>query len=252
MNKKKITIIVASLNSQKTIEKTILSIKYQKYEPIEVIVIDGGSTDDTIEIIKKQELPDLKIISEPDKGIGDAWNKGLRLSSGDIIGILNSDDYYEENIFQGIGDLFLNVDEPLIGFGNVILINEKYNTRKLVEGRLRSKWGLLNGFGFLHPSVFFNKQALDKIGFFNPRIQIAVDTDWLLRAVSMGISFRKIPSLSYMRGGGISEVFQCKATGEYADALLVNGYNDLHISIFYLLRSMGRVKNFIKRILKSK
>ena len=245
MNKPKITIIVASLNSQETIEKTIVSIKYQKYEPLEVIVVDGGSTDDTIKIIRKHDLPNLKIISEPDKGIGDAWNKGLRLSSGDIIGILNSDDYYEQNIFQGISDLFLKAEGPFIGFGDVILVNEKDNTRKIVVGRLRGKLGLLNGFGFLHPSVFFNRQALERVGFFNPRICVAVDTDWLLRAVSLGIAFKKIPSLTYMRTGGVSDVNRYTGMGEYADALVRNGYSELFMLIFFMFRFFGRLKNLV-------
>lgn len=246
MNNPKITIILACLNSERTIEDAIISIKNQKYNPIEVIIADGGSTDNTIKIIRKYDLPNLKIISEPDKGIGDAWNKGLRLSSGDIIGILNSDDYYEQNIFQGIGDLFLKAEGPFIGFGDVMLVNEKDNTRKLVVGRLRGKLGLLNGFGFLHPSVFFNRQALERVGFFNPRICVAVDTDWLLRAVSLGIAFNKIPSLTYMRTGGVSDVNRYTGMGEYADALVRNGYSDVQMLMFFTLRFLGKLRSLMR------
>jgi glycosyltransferase involved in cell wall biosynthesis len=246
MNQPKISIIVASLNSEKTIEKTISSIKNQKYGRLEVVVVDGGSTDDTINLIRTHNLLDIKIISEPDKGIGDAWNKGLRLCSGDIIGILNSDDYYDENIFQGISKFFLSVNEPLIGFGDVILINPEDGSSKLVAGRVRGKLGLLNGFGFLHPSVFFNRQTLEKVGFFNYRIRVAVDTDWLLRAVSLGVAFKKIPCLTYMRTGGVSDVNRYTGMGEYADALVRNGYSDVQMLMFFMLRFLGKLRSVMR------
>ena len=247
MNKLKISVIVASLNSEKTIGKTIASIKNQKYDNLEVVFVDGGSSDNTINLIGMHNLPDVKIISESDNGIGDSWNKGLRLCSGDIIGILNSDDAYDENIFQGISDVFLGVDVALIGFGNVILINVEDGSTQFFPGAVRSKLGLLNGFGFLHPSVFFNRQALEKVGFFNPQIRIAVDTDWLLRAVSLKIVFRKIPSLTYMRAGGVSDVNRYTGMGEYADALIRNGYSDVHMLMFFMLRFLGKLRSLIVR-----
>ena len=245
MSKLKISIIVASLNSEKTIEKTIASIKNQRYDNLEVIFVDGGSSDNTVNLIMMQNLPDVKIISESDKGIGDAWNKGLRLCSGDIIGILNSDDAYHENILQGISDFFLSVDEALVGFGNVILINVEDGSTEFFAGKVKSKLGLLNGFGFLHPSVFFNRLALEKVGFFNSRIRIAVDTDWLLRAVSLKIVFKKIPSLTYMRSGGVSDVNRYTGMGEYADALIRNGYSDFHMLIFFMLRFLGKLRSLL-------
>lgn len=245
MNKLKISIIVASLNSEKTIEKTIASIKNQRYDNLEVVFVDGGSLDNTINLIEMHNLPDVKIISESDKGIGDAWNKGLRLCSGDIIGILNSDDAYDENILQGVSDFFLSVDGALIGFGNVILINNEDGSTKFFAGAVRSKLGLLNGFGFLHPSVFFNRLALEKVGFFNSRIRIAVDTDWLLRAVSLKIVFKKIPSLTYMRAGGVSDVNRYTGMGEYADALIRNGYSDVHMLMFFMLRFLGKLRSLL-------
>ena len=103
----RISIIVACYNSSKTIKKTIQSLKNQKYSNYELIIVDGGSTDNTIELIKSFKISNIKIISALDKGIGDAWNKGLKLSKGNIIGILNSDDYYEKNIFNKIDNFFL-------------------------------------------------------------------------------------------------------------------------------------------------
>ena len=137
---------------------------------------------------------------------------------------------------------FLSVDGALIGFGNVKLIKNEDGSTQFFAGAVRSKLGLLNGFGFLHPSVFFNRLALEKVGFFNSRIRIAVDTDWLLRAVSLKIVFKKIPSLTYMRAGGVSDVNRYTGMGEYADALIRNGYSDVHMLMFFMLRFLGKLR----------
>ena len=119
--------------------------------------------------------------SEYDNGIGDAWNKGLKLCRGDIIGILNSDDYYEENIFNDINRSFLKNNKPLIGYGDVILIDDRTKSKKVIKGKIKSRLGLLNGFGFLHPSVFFNKKALKK---FDSNLKWLVDVDWFYSMIS--------------------------------------------------------------------
>ncbi len=96
----KFSVITVSYNSENTIEKTIKSIIAQKYPDIEYIIIDGGSTDNTVNIIKKYEQQITRWISESDQGIYDAMNKGINMASGDVISFLNSDDWYEEDIFQ--------------------------------------------------------------------------------------------------------------------------------------------------------
>ena len=134
----------------------------------------------------------------------------------------------------------------MIVFGDVVLVDQKSNVCRNVIGKLKTKFWLLNGFGFLHPSVFFNKKALDKIGRFNPRIQVAIDTDWLLRAESLGIKMIKIPSLVYMQSGGLSDTYCYTGMGEYADALLRNGYNERHMILFYMFRVIGHMRKLIK------
>jgi hypothetical protein len=85
------------------------------------------------------------------------------------------------------------------------------------------------------------------VGFFNSAIKVAVDTDWLLRATSIGINFKKIPSITYMRSGGISDIYRYTGMGEYADALIRNGYSEVHILIFLLLRLLGKFRDLITR-----
>jgi glycosyltransferase involved in cell wall biosynthesis len=241
----KISIIIACLNSSKTIKKTIQSLKNQNYNNLEVIVIDGGSIDNTIQLIKSYKIYHIKIISAPDKGIADAWNKGLKLCSGDIIGILNSDDYYVKNIFSKIEKSFSNWNVPVVGFGNTIFFDPKKMSQKLFKGKNRNKIELLNGFGFLHPSVFFNRKALKKVGLFNTDYRIASDADWLLRAKFLKVNFKKIPSISYMLSGGISSKSKYAAMGEYMDALVKNGYSEFYISLFLFLRFLGKIKQTI-------
>jgi glycosyltransferase involved in cell wall biosynthesis len=240
----RISIIVACYNSSKTIKKTIQSLKNQKYSNYELIIVDGGSTDNTIELIKSFKISNIKIISALDKGIGDAWNKGLKLSKGNIIGILNSDDYYEKNIFNKIDNFFFNLNTPVIGFGDAMLFDPKNTSKKFFNGKDKSKIGLLNGFGFLHPSVFFNRKVLKKVGLFSTDYRIATDTDWLLRAKCLKVPFKKIPSLTYILSGGISFKYKYTAMGEYMDALIKNGYSEGHIIFFLFLRFLGKIKKF--------
>jgi len=238
----KISIIVACYNSNKTIKKTIKSLENQRYSNYEAIIVDGGSTDNTVELIKSFKISNIKIISKPDKGIGDAWNKGLKLCKGNIIGILNSDDYYEKNIFSKIEKSFSGWNVPVVGFGDTILFNPENHSKIYFEGKERGKIGLLNGFGFLHPSVFFNKKALETVGLFNTDYRIALDTDWLLRAKFLKVYFKKIPSLTYMQIGGVSFKYKYTAMGEYMDALVKNGYSKYHILFFLFLRFLGKIK----------
>jgi len=246
-NDTKISIIVASLNSEKTIGKALVSLQNQNHINLEVIFIDGGSTDKTVDIIKEFNFECSTFISEQDRGIGDAWNKGIRVCTGEIIGILNSDDYYENDILTRITPYFSNTNKPLIGFGDVTLINPDDGSSKKIIGKMRGKLGLLNGFGFLHPSVFFNRKALEVNGLFSPRISVAMDVDWLLRAINHNISFEKIPSHTYMLIGGVSHVNKYTGMGEYMDALVRNGYSKIHIFLFLVLRSAGSLIKVIKK-----
>lgn len=235
----KVSIIVASFNSEKNIENAILSLQKQVYDNLEIIFVDGGSSDKTTDIIRQHNIKNSILISEPDRGIGDAWNKGLKICTGDIIGILNSDDYWEMVILPNIVAFFEDLKTPLIGFGDVTLLDPSSNTQKLVKGKKRGNLGLLNGFGFLHPSVFFNRKALEVNGLFNPRISVAVDTDWLLRAIANKITFIKIPSHTYMLAGGHSHVNKYTGMGEYMDSLVRNGYSKIYIFFFLVLRVIG-------------
>ena len=239
----KISIIIACLNAEKKIAKTIQSIINQHYSNIEIIIIDGKSEDSTLDVIKPFEKQLYKIISEKDRGIGDAWNKGLALASGEIIGILNAGDYYDTNIFEKILNSLINVTNPMIGYGDTTIFNNNH-LNKIVAHYSSSKLALLNGFGFMHPSVFFTSSVINVIGTFDTQKRIGVDTDWLLKARFYNIPFIKIPSHTYMESGGLSMTFPYTAMGEYLDSLIKYGIPKTYIILFFFFRFIGAIKNY--------
>ena len=135
----KISIITVCFNSSKTIEKTLQSILSQTYNNIEYIVVDGGSFDSTLEILKKYTKIISKLISEPDKGLYDALNKGIKSATGDIVGILNSDDIYnDEKVIENIA-YFHNNNNIEVSLGNIIQITDsgkitrKYSAKSISQ-----------------------------------------------------------------------------------------------------------------------
>jgi len=241
-----ISIIMATLNSEKYVRQAIESIMRQEIEEIEIIVVDGGSEDRTIEIINEFNSEKIKIIEGKDSGIAEAWNKGVRVARGELIGMLNSDDFYEINVLKKVIEQIGGSGEPVIGYGNVSMIDDSGKIIKQVKGEKRSKIRLLNGFGFMHTSVIINRQAFDLIGPFNEKIRVAIDTDWLLRCVFRQVKFQKISNHVYMRTGGISENYKYTGMGEYADALLRNGYSEKHMVLFYVFRALGHLFKLLK------
>ena len=162
MEKNKISIITVVKNSSSTIEKTINSVLAQEYNNFEYIVIDGGSNDGTIDIIKKYRDKIDKLIIENDNGIWDAMNKGLKIAKGDIVGFLNSDDTYNQNTLKIVNNYFNNFKIDFL-FGSV----KKY---KIMHGF--SPWKIKYSFGFYtsHSVGFFiNLDKHKKVGFYNSK-----------------------------------------------------------------------------------
>lgn len=180
----KVTLITVCFNSEKTLEKTILSVSSQSYFNIEYIIIDGGSTDGTIDIIMScvhKFSNNLIWISEPDKGIYDAINKGIYMASGDLIGILNSDDtLFNQFVVEDIVNFHLlhNIDASI---GNVVQIDSRnkilrvYNSKSWLPSKLKI------GFMPPHPSIFMKRDLFSKLGFYNIDYKIAADYELIIR-----------------------------------------------------------------------
>lgn len=202
MREIKVSIITVSLNSVHTIEQTILSVLDQSYQNIEYIIIDGKSTDGTCNIIKKYEDVLFYYVSEPDKGIYDAMNKGLRRATGDIIGLINSDDWYEADAVSKVVNHFTSGKAELV-HGKMCFIDEKGNCTCSKEKMLSHLWYMAGI--VLHPTVFVKRSVYEKYGVFNTDYRIAADYDLLLRFYAKGVRFEYIDEIiSNFRTGGIS------------------------------------------------
>ena len=235
-----VSIITITYNSESTIQDAIESILNQTYENIEDVIVDGASNDNTLSIINsyKEKIINrgikLKLISEEDKGIADAWNKGLKLCTGDIIGILNSDDWYGDNAVEKVV-LCLNVNNPELSYGVCKRVNNKKELIEVMGKEFNPKRIYLN-FGFSHTSCFATKKLYDLIGGFNEEFKIALDTDFLLRAFKQNIVFRRCSNVTFMRLGGVSTKFKYKALKEHERAMLSNGFNPILIFLFGVLK----------------
>lgn len=200
----KISLITVCYNSEKTIKDTIESVLLQNYQNYEYIIIDGNSKDKTLDIIKSYENKfnsKLKYISEPDKGLYDAMNKGIALATGDIIGILNSDDIlYDKSVFQNIVDNFTNCDGV---YSNLLLMNEDFTkiTRNFKSKKLTKK----KGFHPPHPTLYLKKEVFEKYGNYNLNYRIAADLDFMYRIINSNVNLKYVDSYFVkMRTGGVS------------------------------------------------
>lgn len=236
-----ISIITISFNARQFIEKTIQSVINQKYDKYEYIIIDGGSTDGTVDIIKKYESYLSYWISEKDDGIYDALNKGLKKASGDIIGQINSGDYYEENSFQKIADDFQKSHFDLF-YGNTKVIDINDNILSLKKAR---PWkNMFYGTPeFYHSACFFSKNILSKVGFYNPDYKIAGDIDLLQRVVlNSGRTSVADVDISYQRTNGVSQKFKgwIKGFWEYRNININNGLNKTTANYYFIKKSLIR------------
>ena len=205
-----ISIITVCWNSQKTIERTIKSVLSQKFTDYEYIIIDGGSTDSTINIIKEYQplfKGKLKYKSEPDKGIYDAFNKGIKQATGIYVWLVNSDDYIDENALQDIYDFsqaYKSGEEPIISaIMNVrdekenLLYQVKSSPEK-VEAAYKN-----NTMGTIHPATIVPKRIYDTVGLYDINYKIIGDIDWFKRAykANMPIAFLKKELTNFSTGG---------------------------------------------------
>jgi glycosyltransferase involved in cell wall biosynthesis len=181
-----ITIITPSFNAAGTIAQTLESVRVQAYPGLEHIVVDGGSTDGTLDIL--DAAPDIRYVSETDRGLAHAMNKGIAMASGDVIGELNADDLYEPGSLRAVGEAFR--DHPSVAWltgycriidGDGVQIRRAVTAYKNVLLR-RYSAGLYLTHNFISaPATFFRRAALEAIGGFDERYRISVDYDIQLR-----------------------------------------------------------------------
>lgn len=181
-----ISIITATFNSAATLRDTLDSILGQTYQDIESIIVDGGSKDGTLDIVREYEprfQGRMKWISEPDKGIYDAMNKGIRMASGDVIGVLNSDDYYYDNqVLEDIANAFNQKDIDCV-YGNLVFLDAKNKNSviRIWKGSLYHPGAFLKGWHPAHPTLYAKRTCFEQYGVFDLQYAVSADFELMLR-----------------------------------------------------------------------
>ena len=241
----KFTLITVVLNNKKLLEKTIKSVLDQNFKNFEYIIIDGGSKDGTLELIKKYNDKLDYWVSEKDEGIYDAFNKGMELSRGEYIGIINSDDTYRPNALK--------------------IISNYLETNKNVDfifGSVQKRWGLLSGYkpwkiffswGFYssHSTGFFIKStAAEKVGYYNLKYKYHSDYDYFFRLIVkkklIGIATKKNEITGDFRSGGFSSNLKfIESLKEDFKIRRDNGQNIVLLLFVFLYRYIKNIKKVI-------
>lgn len=251
MGKSKISIITVSFNSIETIRDTLESVQRQTYPNIEYVIVDGASTDGTVELISSYSNNIDKFISEQDSGIYDAYNKGLQLSDGEIVGFLNSDDFYvDDSIISRVMDEF---EDPSIDavYGDLIYVssNDKSKPKRLWKSKKYKKGLFQHAFVPAHPTLFLRRSTYDKVGEFDTNFHYSGDFDLMLRAFHCHqVSSKYVPfPFVYMReggqtGGGFKSII--KQNKEIFESFKKNDVNIL--KLYYVVRKI--INRIVQRL----
>ena len=250
----KISIITVTFNCELYIADCLASVKAQKYHNIEHIIIDGGSTDKTISIVKKFSHI-KKIVSEPDKGIYDAMNKGIKIATGDIIGFLNSDDFYSNNkVISKVVKEF-EKDSFLDACYSDLIYVDQFNTSKTIRYVKSSKFqeGLFSkGWCPPHPTFFVRRSVYKKFGNFDLSYKFASDVDLMMRFLEKyKIKSKYIPEVWVkMRMGGVTNKNLKNIWLQNKEIIHSFNKNNLSVNLlkFLILKIISRILQYFKRL----
>ncbi len=247
----KVSLITISYNSQETIEDTIKSVAAQDYKNIEYIVVDGASSDKTTDIIKSYDQHIHKWVSEPDKGIYDAMNKGVMLATGELVGILNSDDFYAHS--GVITEIVRKISEHQTDsiYADLVYVDREDTdkvTRKWISGHY-VKGAFLKGWMPPHPTFFLKKSIYQKHGLYETSLKSAADYELMLRMLHKHeISTCYLPeTITKMRVGGESNVSlknRIRANKEDRKAWKMNGLQPNALTL--IRKPLSKIKQFFK------
>ncbi|MDP2167670.1 MAG: glycosyltransferase family 2 protein [Thermodesulfovibrionales bacterium] len=237
-----VSVITISYNSEDFIEQTIESVLSQDYPDIEYVVVDAASTDNTLKIIEKYKDRISKFVSEPDDGRYDGYNKGVRLSTGEIIGMINSDDYYADSTaVRRVVEAFRQNPEAKVVYGVVDFVER--DTERVIM-----KWGkdaepreIRKRMYMPHPSVFAKREVYDNAGLLRKEYSLALDYEWAIRVVKYTRPYFLDYRIAIMRDMGGSGSYYRATLAEAARALREHGY--------YWDYFLTLIKNFIKIML---
>lgn len=239
----KISIITVCFNSEKTIEDTIKSVLNQTYDNFEYLIIDGLSKDNTLNIINKYTNDSrIKLISEKDKGLYDAMNKGIKNASGDIIATINSDDVlYDNNVFQTVIDNYDNNTDIL--YADILYCDDNLDKtiRNYISGDNNSDYWCP-----AHPSMYVRKEVFDELGLYNINYKISADYDFMVRCNKNKKNFKYIHQYFVkMRYGGASNGLK-GYLNNFKESYTVLKTNNVSLPfIKTVLRSLHTIKQLI-------
>ena len=197
----RVSIVTIVRNSAKTLPRTLESVISQDFRQIEYVVVDGGSTDGTLDVLRAAQNRIDLWISEPDRGISDAFNKGIAFSRGEIIGLLNSDDWYEPGAIGAVVDA-MDLSGADIACGKMQYWEGNHRTYLTNSAPELLQAHMTVG----HPTVFVRRKYYEEIGLYRLDFRLAMDYEWLLRAKTAGAQFVTLGRcLSNMQSGGVGD-----------------------------------------------
>lgn len=248
----KVSIITITYNSAETLQATIRSVAQQSYRNMEYIVVDGLSKDGTIDIVNQQKEHIHQFISEKDKGIYDAMNKGVGLASGDIIGILNSDDFYaDDRVIQDVVDLFERTQADAI-YADLLYV-DRDKTDKVLRTWKAGNYQpgmFLKGWMPPHPTFFVKRSVYEKWGNYSTSLRSAADYELMLRFIHKHhIQVAYLPRvITHMRAGGQSNVsFKNRVKANMEDRAAWR-MNDLKPGFLTLTRKpLSKIFQFLRK-----
>lgn len=230
----KISIVTVCLNAEKTIRHTLESVARQNYPNLEYIIVDGVSTDGTLRIVDEYRKHIAKVVSEPDAGISDAFNKGARLATGDLIGYINANDYYTEGALARVAEAWRSTNPPPdILYGEAYFM--EHGTPLLVWNALPiSEMNLLYPM-FCHQAMFVRKEVFDHVGYFDGKLKFTMDYDWTLRCLTRRLNFKAMPTppVCYFSLEGATSKRPIGFLLECRQVAVRNGQCAVHANLFY-------------------
>jgi glycosyltransferase involved in cell wall biosynthesis len=243
-----ISIITITFNAERYLEQTIASVAAQKYPNLEYFIVDGGSTDRTLEIVKGHESLVTRWISEPDAGISDAFNKGIRMATGEIIGIINADDYYHPGALKAVAKAAVEYPKTDVYYGDAV--HERFDGSGVFRYRAprdisRHIWSRMP---ISHPATFVRKSTYDRFGLFDTNCRLAMDYDFVLRLYRGGARFRYVNEvLTHFRYGQGLDRSVC-GIREVRDVAIRHGLHPVRAYWHYFIAAL---KSNAKAMLKT-
>jgi glycosyltransferase involved in cell wall biosynthesis len=246
----KISVITVSYNSASTIADTVRSVATQNYQDIEHLIIDGKSKDITIEVVEQHRHPHLILTSEPDGGIYDAMNKGLKRASGEVIGFLNSDDFFaDNNVLKKIATAF--EDESVEAcYADLVYVTpdnsrvvRHWKSKKFIKGDFAKGWCPA------HPTFYVRRSALERWGFFDQSFKLAADAEFMMRYLEKGeVKSVYIPNvLVRMRLGGATNQSWKNIIKQNKEIFLALQKNKIPFSLFgfWVFKIISRIRQYL-------